>query len=46
MAYQTTQQLPPQSPGQHALRAEFVATDHLPFSNRPIAAVLFCVTHC
>ena len=46
MAFGTTQPLNGLSPGQHSLRAEFVATDHLPFRNRQIAEVLFCVTHC
>jgi hypothetical protein len=28
-------------PGQHTVQAEFVATDHQPFSNRVLAAVVF-----
>lgn len=43
MAYQSTYQLTGLTPGQHNLSAEFVATDHLPFANRVIAAVLFTV---
>ena len=29
------------APGRHALEAEFVAEDHAPFANRPVAVVLF-----
>jgi len=45
MAYSTTQQLPPEqlTPGQHTVTAEFVAVDHVPFANRPTAAVIFTV---
>ena len=43
MAYQAQQDIGPLAPGQHNLTAEFVATDHLPFANRVIAAVLFTV---
>ena len=43
MAYQSTYQLTGLTPGQHNLSAEFVATDHQPFANRVIAAVLFTV---
>jgi hypothetical protein len=43
MAYQAQQDIGPLAPGQHNLSAEFVATDHLPFANRVIAAVLFTV---
>ena len=43
MTYGTTQDLHGLTPGPHSLRAEFVATDHQPFSNRVIAAVLFTV---
>ena len=45
MAYSTTQVLPPEqlTPGQHTVTAEFVAVDHVPFANRPTAAVLFTV---
>src|SRR5205807_211151 len=43
MAYSTTQDLHGLKPGQHTLTAEFVAIDHLPFQNRPTAAVIFTV---
>ena len=43
MAYSTTQDLHGLKPGQHTLTAEFVAIDHLPFQNRPTAAVIFMV---
>ncbi|MBV9255384.1 MAG: hypothetical protein JO367_04850 [Actinobacteria bacterium] len=43
MAYQAEQAIGPLDPGQHNLTAEFVATDHQPFANRVIAAVLFTV---
>lgn len=43
MAYSTTQDLNGLKPGQHTLTAEFVAIDHLPFQNRPTAAVIFTV---
>jgi hypothetical protein len=45
MAYQTTQVLPADklTPGQHTVTAEFVAVDHVPFKNRPTAAVIFTV---
>ena len=45
MAYSTTQVLPPEqlTPGQHTVTAEFVAVDHVPFANRPTAAVIFTV---
>jgi len=29
--------------GTHTVEAEFVASDHLPFANRPVAAVTFAV---
>jgi hypothetical protein len=35
--------LPRLTPGNHTLQAEFVAADHLPFSNRVVAAVTFRV---
>jgi hypothetical protein len=41
MAYGTTQPLHGLTPGSHSVRAEFVATDHAPFRNRVVAAVLF-----
>ena len=31
------------SPGQHTVRAEYVAVDHAPFRNPPVAAVAFTV---
>jgi len=43
MAYSTTQDLHGLKPGQHTLTAEFVAVDHVPFKNRPTAAVIFTV---
>jgi hypothetical protein len=43
MAYGTTQDLHALVPGPHTLSAEFVATDHAPFQNRVVAAVLFQV---
>ena len=43
MAYGTTQDLHGLSPGAHSVQTEFVATDHLPFANRVVAAVLFQV---
>jgi hypothetical protein len=33
--------LPRLTPGSHTVQAEFVATDHLPFANRVVAAVTF-----
>jgi hypothetical protein len=30
-------------PGPHTLQAEFVATDHLPFANRPNTTIVFTV---
>jgi hypothetical protein len=43
MAYGTTQDLRGMTPGPHTMTAEFVATDHAPFKNRVVAAVLFQV---
>ena len=43
MAYGTTQDLHGLKPGRHLMQAEFVATDHRPFKNRVITAVLFTV---
>ena len=43
MAYGTSQDVNGLTPGQHNLRAEFVATDHLPFKNPIVTAVLFTV---
>jgi hypothetical protein len=39
----TTQPLTGLAPGTHTAQAEFVAADHLPFSNRVVAAVTFTV---
>lgn len=41
MTYGTTEDLHGLAPGTHSLQAEFVATDHVPFRNRVVAAVLF-----
>jgi hypothetical protein len=35
--------LPRLTPGSHTVQAEFVASDHLPFANRVVAAVTFRV---
>ena len=43
MAYGTSQELEALPPGQHTIQAEFVATDHVPFANRVVAAQLFTV---
>ena len=43
MPSQLTDQLPPLAPGPHTVQTEFVASDHLPFSNRVVAAVTFRV---
>lgn len=43
MYYGTHQTVPGLSPGSHTIQAEFVATDHAPFSNRVVAAVTFGV---
>ena len=43
MAYATHAQLNGLTPGPHALQASWVATDHLPFTNPVVAAVLFQV---
>ncbi|MDQ6726071.1 MAG: hypothetical protein M3066_07910 [Actinomycetota bacterium] len=43
MAYGTTQDLHGLASGPHTMTAEYVATDHAPFKNRVIAAVLFQV---
>ncbi len=44
MAYKTQTQLAGLSAGPHAVQASWVATDHLPFRNQVIAAVLFQVS--
>ena len=36
--------LPNVAPGQHVLRVEFVASDHLPFDPRLFQSVVFTVT--
>ena len=43
MNYQATQTLPNVPPGQHVLKIEFVAADHLPFDPRVITGVTFTV---
>jgi hypothetical protein len=43
MAYGTSQDLHSLKPGTHSVQAEFVATDHQPFGNRVVAAVIFQV---
>jgi hypothetical protein len=43
MAYATQAQLNGLSQGPHAVQASWVATDHLPFGNQVVAAVLFQV---
>ena len=43
MPLQLHDRLPPLAPGSHTLQAEFVASDHLPFANRVVAAVTFRV---
>jgi hypothetical protein len=43
MPLRLAERLPPLTPGPHTLEAEFVASDHLPFANRVVAAVTFRV---
>ncbi len=43
MAYTNHAQLTGLTPGPHTLQASWVATDHLPFANAVVAAVLFQV---
>ena len=43
MNYQATQTLPSVPPGQHVLKVEFVAADHIPFNPRVITGVTFTV---
>ncbi|HEX3392898.1 MAG TPA: DUF6130 family protein [Acidimicrobiales bacterium] len=43
MAYGTEQPVTGLTPGSHLVQAEFVATDHAPFKNRVVAAVMFTV---
>ena len=42
MTYGLSQQLH-LTPGTHTVQAEFVASDHRPFANRVVAAVVFQV---
>ena len=41
MFYGVMQKVPDLTPGLHTIQAEFVASDHLPFANRVVAAVTF-----
>jgi hypothetical protein len=41
MPLRLTDRLAPLQPGAHTVQAEFVASDHLPFDNRVVAAVTF-----
>ena len=43
MSYAPTATITGLSPGPHSIRAEFVATNHLPFANRVVATVVFTV---
>jgi hypothetical protein len=43
MAYSTQTQLTGLSPGSHSVQAAWVASDHLPFANPVVSAVLFRV---
>ena len=43
MAYGDTQVLRGLTPGPHSVQVDYVATDHIPFSNRVTAGVLFTV---
>ena len=43
MSYGAQQDFRHVAPGQHSLQAEFVAKDHVPFTNRPRAFVRFNV---
>ena len=43
MAFTLDQPIPVLSAGVHTIQAEFVASDHLPFKNRVVAAVTFRV---
>ncbi len=43
MSYDLNRRLTALAPGRHTVQAEFVATDHLPFGNRVVAAVTFTV---
>lgn len=44
MSLELNQPIPDLTPGYHTIQAEFVASDHLPFKNRVVAAVTFRVT--
>ena len=41
MPYGLTQRVPRLAPGPHTIQAEFVASDHVAFANRVVAAVSF-----
>lgn len=43
MPYQLSYRLPVLAPGLHTVQAEYVATDHVPFANRVVAATTFAV---
>ena len=43
MPLRLDERLPDLPPGPHTVEAEFVASDHLPFANRVVAAVTFRV---
>ena len=43
MPYQLSYRLPALQPGSHTVQAEYVATDHVPFANRVVAAATFRV---
>ena len=43
MTYGDTQALKGLTPGPHSVQVDYVATDHIPFSNRVTAGVLFTV---
>jgi hypothetical protein len=43
MPYSLSEQVPDLAPGLHTIEAEFVASDHLSFANRVVAAVSFTV---
>jgi hypothetical protein len=44
MTFGLRQTIPNVAPGQHVLRVEFVASDHLPFDPRLFTSVVFTVT--
>ena len=43
MPYRLDTRVDDLTPGTHTVEAEFVASDHLPFANRPVATVTFDV---